>query len=171
MKKISFKITSSLDRQVRSNLQAKHKFAAERVGFIACKVAELDDDGLILLAKDYYPVADDDYIDDMSVGAMMGPAAIRKALKIAYTENMCMFHVHMHEHRGIPRFSKVDLRESAKFIPDFWNVRPKLPHGTLVLSHNAASGLCWVPESKNILPITDITVTSSPLFRIWSKFS
>jgi hypothetical protein len=169
MKKISFKITSSLDRKIRYNLQTKHKFAAERVGFIACKVAEIEGDGLVILAKDYYPVADEDYIDDLSVGAMMGPAAIRKALQIAYKENMCMFHVHMHEHRGIPRFSKIDLRESAKFIPDFWNVRPKLPHGTMVFSHNAASGLCWIPEPKNILPITDITVTGSPLSRIWGK--
>ncbi|HEY0842085.1 hypothetical protein [Methylotenera sp.] len=168
MKKISFKITSGLDRAIRSNLQTRHKFAAERVGFIACSVASLDD-GLILLAKDYYPVDDDDYIDDMSVGAMMGPAAIRKALKIAYIENMCMFHVHMHEHRGVPSFSKVDLRESSKFIPDFWNVRPKLPHGTIVLSHDLARGLCWTPNPKSIFPITDITVTGSPLSKIWRR--
>lgn len=169
MKKISFKITNQLDRAIRSNLQTKHRFAAERIGFIACKVASLDDDGLILLAKDYYSVEDEDYIDDISVGAMMGPAAIRKALKIAYIEDMCMFHVHMHDHRGIPRFSKIDLMESAKFVPDFWNVRPKLPHGTLVLSHNAASGLCWTPDKKEVLPITDITIVRSPLLKIWTR--
>lgn len=167
MRKISFKITSALTQHVRSSLQIKHKYAAERVGFLACKVAELDNHGLIILAKEFYHVADEDYIDDVSVGAMMGPAAIRKALQIAYAEDVCMFHVHMHEHRGIPSFSRVDLRESAKFIPDFWNVKPKLPHGTLVLSHNAARGLCWLPDSKNILPITDITVTGSPLSVIW----
>lgn len=169
--KILFKITDNLNRLIRTNLQTRHKFAAERVGFIACKVAEIEDGGLVILAKEYHPVADEDYIEDLSVGAMMGPDAIRKALQIAYSENMCMFHVHMHEHRGIPRFSKVDLIESAKFIPDFWNVRPKLPHGTLLLSHNAASGLCWISGSKNIMPITDITVTGSPLMRIWGKLS
>jgi hypothetical protein len=55
---------------------------------------------LVLLAEGYHPVADDDYIDDPTVGAMMGQEAIRKALKVALLQPVGMFHVHVHEHRG-----------------------------------------------------------------------
>ena len=161
--KISLKITKLLIQNIRADLSREHRFAAERVGFISCRVADLPEGGLIITANNYHPVADEDYLDDPSVGAMMGPTAIRKALQIAYTDNMCMIHVHMHEHQGIPKFSKVDLTESAKFIPDFWNVQPTLPHGTLVLSHNLAAALCWVPGIRKILPVSNITIVGSPL--------
>ncbi len=169
--KIAFKITDALLRVIRSDLKRPHAFAAERVGFIACNAAQLPEEGLIILAKEYHPVADEDYLKDWSVGAMMGPAAIRKSLQIAYSANMSMFHVHMHEHAGVPSFSRVDLKESQKFIPDFWNVQPDLPHGTLLLSHNSAIGLCWTPDKPSIVPITDITITGSPLTRFWRKVS
>ena len=169
--KIAYKITDGLVHTIRSDLNRTHRFALERVGFIACNASELANGGLLILAKEYFPVADEDYINDSTVGAMMGSAAIRKALQIAYSQDVSMFHVHMHEHRGIPSFSKVDLRESAKFIPDFWNVRPKLPHGTVVFSHNSAAGLCWLPQTRLSLPVTDITVTGSPLMRLWRKLA
>lgn len=169
--KIAFKMTDVFMQKIRADLKRPHAFAAERVGFIACNVSQLPENGLIILAKEYHSVADEDYLNDWSVGAMMGSAAIRKALQVAYSANMSMFHVHVHEHLGCPRFSRTDIRESEKFIPDFWNVQPELPHGTLLLSHNSAIGLCWIPDKPSIVPITDITVTGSPLTRFWRKAS
>ena len=152
-----------LDR-VHSDLDRRHAFAAERVGFIACKTARIDG-GLLLLGHEYMPVADEDYEDDSdpAVGAMMGAAAIRKALQHAYFNDVAMLHVHRHEHTGVPRFSPVDLRESAKFVPDFWKVRRGVPHGTLVLSRDALFGLCWDPESGKPEPIAQISIIGRPL--------
>src|ERR1700720_3721710 len=82
--KVLFKITNSLLELVTQDLVRRHDFAAERVGFLSCRVAKLKPAGLIILAHDYNPVADNDYLDDPRVGAMMGPAAIRKALQFAY---------------------------------------------------------------------------------------
>ena len=42
------------------------------VGFLACRAARLANNGLIILATEYHPVADDDYVEDPTVGAMMG---------------------------------------------------------------------------------------------------
>jgi len=165
--KIAFKMTGQLLSKIRKDLSRRHPFAAERVGFIACTVTPLPNDGWIIMANDYHPVADEDYLDEPSVGATMGPAAIRKSLQIAYSSGKSMFHVHMHEHSGRPRFSRVDICESEKFIPDFWNVQPDAPHGTLLLSHNEAIGMCWIPNHPKIWPITDITVTGSPFSRFW----
>lgn len=76
----------------------------------------------------------------------------------AYNNEASMFHVHRHEHRGKPRFSRTDLDEYPKFVPDFWNVQPQLPHGAVVLSHDKASGLAWYPSQTTPLPIDDFWV-------------
>ena len=165
--KVTFRITKGLLKKVHHDLDRKHRFTAERVGFIACKASALPDNGLLILARDYFPVEDDDYMNDPRVGAMMGSNAIRKAMQVAYSQNLSLFHVHRHEHRGLPSFSPVDLTESAKFVPDFWNVQPTLPHGTIVLSHDQLNGLCWMPGTRNVLPFTDMTVVTSPLVKIW----
>lgn len=160
--KIQFKITSQLLLEVRQDLAREHRFAAERVGFIGCRVASMGG-GLLVLAERYDPVEDDDYLDDPHVGAMMGPDAIRKALQFAYNDQISMFHVHLHGHRGRPWFSRLDLSENAKFVPDFWNVRPELPHGALVLSLDSAAGLCWMPGSPRPARITEFTVVGAPM--------
>jgi hypothetical protein len=150
--KILFRAPSVLLQRIRADLHRPHPFAAERVGFLSCRTAAAEND-LLIIAADYYPVADGDYIDDLSVGAMMGPAAIRKALQVSLTHGSGMFHIHMHEHRGIPRFSATDLRENCKFVPDFFNVSPRVPHGAVVLSYDAMAGLCWLERQSRPLAI------------------
>jgi hypothetical protein len=149
-----FRAPANLLRDVRADLQRPHRFAAERVGFLLCRAGQLGSDGLVVLAADYHAVEDDDYLDDPRVGAMMGPAAIRKAMQRAYhggAQDIGLFHVHMHEHRGLPGFSRVDLTEYMKFVPDFFNAVPLMPHGAIVLSHDLAIGLCWSKrESKPV---------------------
>jgi len=156
--KTSLRIPEQLLRTIRADLSRPHPFAGERVGFIACRAASLANDGLLLLGSCYLPVADEHYVNEPTVGAMMGSSAIRAALQYAYSEASCMFHVHQHEHMGLPRFSPVDLKGYAAFVPNFWHVRPNLPHGALVLSHNAATGLCWHPNTKQALPVNSISV-------------
>jgi hypothetical protein len=161
--KVLFKITNSLLELVTQDLVRRHDFAAERVGFLSCRVAKLKPAGLIILAHDYNPVADNDYLDDPRVGAMMGPAAIRKALQFAYDHETAMFHVHMHEHSGIPHPSKTDLEETEKFVPDFWNVRPRMPHGAIIVSRDAMSGRCWYPGRRSPIDITEVRIVGPQL--------
>lgn len=141
-----FKATSGFVSDVRQDLRRSHRFAAERVGFISVRAANAGRT-LILLAEGYHPVADDDYVDDPTVGAMMGQEAIRRALNIALLEQVGMIHVHMHAHEGRPGFSRTDRSEQLKFVPDFFKVRPQMPHGAVVLSHDHAIGRIWLsPE-------------------------
>jgi hypothetical protein len=84
-------------------------------------------------------------------------------MQFALTNDASMFHVHVHEHVGIPWFSRTDLRESRKFVPDFWNVRPNLPHGVIVLSADAAAGLCWYPGREKPISISHITAVGRPM--------
>jgi hypothetical protein len=166
--KIVFKIDRQLWRQVQQDMDRPHPFAFERVGFFSCKPAALDD-GVLLLPDDYHPVADVDYEDVRGYGAMMGPGAIRKALQIAYGANVSMVHVHRHDHRGVPAFSRTDIRENGKFVPDFFKVRPQLPHGAVVMSHDAMIGEVWEPNTLQRRPIDEVALVGRTSWFSWIK--
>jgi hypothetical protein len=157
--RIIFRTTQAFLGAVRADLARSHPFAVERVAFISACAARAGP-SLLLLAEGYHRVADADYVDDRSVGAMMGQEAIRKALEIALQRRVGMFHVHGHEHNGRPSFGRIDIREQGKFVPDFFNVRPEMPHGAIVLSHDHASGRVWLGLDQ-IAPIDEFNVFGS----------
>jgi hypothetical protein len=166
---VLFRARDDLFKAVRHDLHRRHPFAAERVGFLLCRAGSLTGDGLVILAGGYHSVEDDDYLDDPKVGAMMGPAAIRKGMQRAYNggaQDIGLFHVHMHEHRGVPGFSRVDLTESMKFVPDFFNAVPAMPHGAIVLSLDRAVGLCWRKRGNSPVAIDRFASVGAPL-RLW----
>jgi hypothetical protein len=161
--RVAFKITRTLLGNVYDDLRRRHPFAAERVGFLSCRVGALKPGGWVVLAHEFHSVADADYLRDHSVGAMMGPDAIRKALQVALSREVCMFLVHIHEHRGRPGFSGTDLRETAKFVPDFWHVRPHMVHGAVVLSIDSVAGLCWHPQAPAPICISEFSLVGAPM--------
>ncbi|CAN5544784.1 hypothetical protein BH23ACI1_BH23ACI1_26900 [soil metagenome] len=59
--------------------------------------------------------------------------------------------------------STVDLA-----IPNFWHVRPELPHGGLILSEDNAMGIVWVPHQTEVFQISKFTVVGGHLQR-WSE--
>jgi hypothetical protein len=154
--KIIFRATQAFVRAAHGDLARPHQFAAERVAFITVRGA-LAGRSLLLLAEGYHPVADEDYVDDPRVGAMMGQEAIRKALDLALLQEVGVMHVHEHGHRGRPGFSGIDLSEQLRFVPDFFGVRPELPHGAIVLSHDRGAGRVWL-EPDRIEPIAEFNV-------------
>lgn len=164
--KVRLKITSALLTTIRTDLRRPHPFAHERVGFISAGLSTVGDD-VLALAREYRTVRDDEYLRDLSVGAMMGPEAIRRALQWAMQDGVALFHVHTHGGRGIPGFSEIDLRENAKFVPDFFKVAPQCVHGAIVLSDTAAHGQVWFARSQPHQFIAAFTEIGVPL-RKWS---
>ena len=140
---IRFKITSALLKTIRDDLNRPHPYAHERVGFISAGLAAAHDE-LLILARSYEPLRDDEYLRDTRVGAMMGEQAIRRARQAAMDNRTAVFHVHTHGGSGIPGFSGVDDRENARFVPNFVSVAPQSVHGAIVLSNTAAFGQVWV---------------------------
>jgi hypothetical protein len=163
---LRFKITTALLATIRIDLRRQHPFAHERVGFISAGLSAVGRD-VFILARSYRPVADEDYLRDASVGAMMGPEAIRKALQWAMQDGHALFHVHTHGGRGVPGFSGIDVRENAKFVPDFCKVAPQCVHGAIVLSDNAARGQVWLNRKRPHTFIAQFTEVGAPL-RTWS---
>jgi len=164
--KVHFRTTGGLLSVARDDLRRPHAYAAERVGFVLCGAAWMGRD-IVLLARDYAPVADEDYIRDSTVGAMMGPSAIRKAMQAAYATRSALLHVHMHDHKGWPDFSSVDIRETARFVPSFFNVAPHLPHGALLLSRDHGRGRVWLGPDDCAHELFSFTWPGRPKRGFW----
>jgi hypothetical protein len=144
--KTLFRATTDFMTHVRRDLERPHVFAHERVGFIAVR-ATLGYEHLVLLAEQYYSVEDRDYVPDSTVGALIGQEALRKALEIALLRSVGMFHVHAHFFPGRLWFSRTDLQEQTRFVPDFFSVSENMPHGALVLNHTGAAGRVWLSRT------------------------
>lgn len=162
--KARFKITRALLDAIRTDLRRPHAFAHERVGFIAAGLAAAHDE-LLIFAREYRPVRDEEYLPDPGVGAMMSADAIRRARQWAMDDRVAIFHVHSHGGRGIPGFSGVDTRENARFIPNFVSVAPEAIHGAIVLSDTAAFGRVWRLGASDTLIITTFNVIGMPIDR------
>jgi hypothetical protein len=154
-----FRATSLFMSDVRKDLMRPHAFAHERVGFITVRAAT-GAESLVILAENYYPVADEDYLRDSTVGAMIGQEALRKALEIALLQRAGVFHVHMHGLSQRLWFSGTDLREQVKFVPDFFNVCSNMPHGAIVLNSKTAAGRVW-RAAGNVSNIDEFDVTGA----------
>ena len=135
----TFRLSSSLLSDARYDLRRPHAVAHERMGFFYCRAASLTN-GMLILAEGYEPVAEENYVADRSVGARMNSAAIRAAMQRALTTRCSIFHVHLHDWLGTPTASSTDRREARKFVPDFFNVSPTMPHGTVILSGDSLTG-------------------------------
>src|SRR3546814_18331608 len=87
----------------------------------------MDNGDVALLAREYQPVADEDYVPNPRVGAMIGPDAMRNGLQFAYMSRSALVHLHTHGGTGRPEFSGVDLDDGKNFATSFFNVVPHLP--------------------------------------------
>lgn len=160
--KIHLKLPTPLEKRLRSDLGRPHAHAAERVGFVTARFGWAGNE-LLILAHGYQSIPDWKYEVDGTVGARISSAAFRTALETSLTENVGMFHVHLHGHRGLPRPSAVDWSEWARFVPNFWHVRPNLPHGALLLSADAIACWCWYPGRAQPDLVSRISVIGAGL--------
>lgn len=162
--KAELRISGKLLDGIRADLRRLHPIAHERVGFLTCGISPLDRE-LQLFAREYRPVEDGDYLQDPTVGAMVGPDGMRKALQMAYGRKSALFHLHTHGGKGVPGFSGIDLRESARFVPSFFNVIPTMPHGVIVLSNDSARGLLWLGQSQRPIEVSGFCRVGIPTAR------
>lgn len=161
--KIELRIPTPMLSDILRDLRRPHEFAAERVGFVFFHCGWSAKSTLLLLAAQYQSVSNTDYIDDSRFGALIGSGAFRSLFETLMSTGCGALHTHIHEHRGQPAPSSTDLRESSRFVPDFFHANPARPHGTLILSQNSASGRVWLPGRLKVRPIHSIKVVGRPV--------
>lgn len=161
---IKIKLTGSLHTEILRDLERKHPFAAERVGFVTGRMGTLADGKLILLTG-YRSIPDDQYVKDRSVGARIGSEAITWAMQAAYhgrAKHEGVFHIHLHGHRGPTGMSGVDSREIPPMIPGFQSVGRDAAHGIIIFSLNHGSAWVWLPGQQESIEAASMAVIGAP---------
>ena len=141
------RLPRSLFESIKDDLSRPHPIAAERVGFLYCRTSH---HGMISLAYAYIPVKDENYEADLTVGSCINSNAIREAMQRAIDFDDGVFHVHLHEHHGFPRFSGTDIQTLRKLVPSFRVVSLSNTHGGLVLSKESGSMVALKPDSRSL---------------------
>lgn len=157
------RIPRQLCLDMRTDLVRPHRFAAERVGF-ARVVPGTIRDGSLLLLQSYWPVPDEQYVDDPHVGARINGTAIRNAMQdvLNGASHHGLLHVHMHPKRGPTRLSRTDSAEIPKLVQSFRNVDARVPHGLLILTPDHACSLVLAPGTNEYAQMK-ITIVGFPM--------
>jgi hypothetical protein len=150
-------MTRRLCESALERLRRPHNFAAERVSF-AYGRRGVTKDGEVIVISEIADVDDADYDDDPTVGARINSMAIHKALQRALDLKAAAFHVHIHEHRGTPWFSRVDLRELPDVVRPFGVLVPDQPFGLLLFSDDDCIGLVWHRGEKRPTALRDVAI-------------
>jgi hypothetical protein len=145
---LEIKIPIKLFENMTEDLLRPHEFAFERMGFLFCKSTT---DRSILFPYEYLSIDDENYIPDELVGARVNSIPLRKILQEALTNQVCVIHVHIHNHRGKPFFSTTDLDFLSEIVPPLRGVCPHMHHGAIVLSKDNFSGKIYHPDCGWVL--------------------
>lgn len=159
---IKLRMTRAFWDELQADLRRPHAFAAERVAFAFGRRGVAPDGDVIVLSM-FASIDDADYEDDPYVGARIGAQAIHKGLKQAALLRAAAFHVHAHAHKGMPWFSRTDLRELPPVVEPFRHIVHGQPRGLLLLSNDDCSGLVWCSSSNQPSAISDVTIVGAPM--------
>ncbi|MGH2666197.1 HesA/MoeB/ThiF family protein [Flavobacterium sp.] len=168
---IKFRIPEHLHGKMLLDLERSHPFAFERVGFLFAKTVNLSSGVTLIIATDYQPVNDEDYIEDYSVGAKINSTAIRKSMQATFDQSCGCFHVHLHNHSGKPYPSSTDEKSLPAVVKSFENIAPKHANGFLILSKNAFYSSIKIEASDNLLEADLISVVGKPFILQYSNKS
>jgi hypothetical protein len=161
--KVEIRIPSTIRAEAMKDLARPHRFAFERVGFLATRTTLLGPDHHLVLVTGYHPVPDEHYIDDDSVGACIGGDAIRAAMQRVIDEGNGQLHVHLHDHTGPTGPSSTDRKGLPPVVRSLATVGPSQASGYFILSSDSAWAELRVPGVAEPVPATKITSVGFPL--------
>jgi len=164
--KTHLKLTGLLFAEMVQDLSRPHPFAAERVGFAFGRIGSLTDEDRLILLTRYHSIPDDQYMDDVTVGARIGPDAMTWAMQAVYhgrSSHEGIFHIHVHGHQGEPSMSSTDRRETPSLMPGFQSVGRDSAHGMIILSLDHCSASVWFPSQPEPEPVASTSVIGVPV--------
>ena len=147
---------------MKADLRRPHAFAAERVGFLFVGGGNAEGGEVLAIGAEYRSVADDHYVEDWRSGARINGDAIRAAMQHVLDTGRGAFHVHLHDHPGVPGFSGMDRDEQPRLVRSLRNVGRDVPHGMLVLSDDSAAAWVWLPGEEVPIVPGQITIVGYP---------
>lgn len=151
---------------MKADLLRPHAFAAERVGFLFVGSGKAEGGEVLAIGAEYRSVADDHYVEDTRSGARISGNAIRMAMQHVLDTGHGAFHVHLHDHPGVPGFSGMDRDEQPRLVRSLRNVGRDVPHGMLVLSDDSAAAWVWLPGQDIPVVPDQIAIVGYPALLI-----
>lgn len=155
------KITRSLLQKALLDLERRHPFALERVGFFSCRSTS-GPNGPILLAHDYHPVPDGHYLEDESCGARIGEIPIHAAMQRSLDSGSAQLWIHTHGRNWSTFPSPLDAREGPNVVRSLANLNQGLPHGWAVVSEREISGQIHLSKSA-LVELSRMSVVGWPM--------
>ncbi len=162
-KQIIIRIPVPLCEIIKTDLDRPHQHAFERVGFVTGKSKQIDSTTELICLSEYFPVADENYLKDDSVGARINSDAIREAMQLAMDNKCSIFHIHKHFGWGTPGFSTTDLKELPSIAQAMVNANPNSTHGVLLLSDDNANAVLRMNKHIGNITPSKITIVGHPL--------
>jgi molybdopterin/thiamine biosynthesis adenylyltransferase len=160
-----FKITRPLLEKALLDLERRHPFALERVGFFSCR-STAGPNGPILFAYDYHPVPDGQYLEDECCGARIGEIPIQAAMQRSLDMSSTQLWVHTHGRNWSTFPSPLDAREGPNVVRSLANLNQKLPHGWAVISNREISGQICLSKSE-LVDLGRMNVVGWPMSIGW----
>lgn len=163
---VEVRLTRPLYETIQEDLARPHPFAGERVGFAYGRLANVGGKTPLVLLYRYVPVPDEHYIEKPGFAACIGGDAIRATRQeIRNHSGTCegAFHVHVHNHKGEPRFSRPDLIGLPPLIPGFARPAKDAAHGLLLLSADHGIAWVWLPGMAEPCTTSRIVVVGAPV--------
>ncbi len=143
------------------DLERRHPFAGERLGFFSFRQS-IHAQTPILLCHEYHSIPDEQYVVDWTCGGRINGEAIRAAMGRAYREQSGQLWVHTHGRQGDPMGSHQDLLDGPKVAQSVLNAQPKALQGWAVISEEGIFGEARGADDS-VLPLTDLTVVGWPM--------
>lgn len=161
---IIIRIPQNILNQIINDLKRPHEFANERIGFIASRHKILKTGTIIVFISEYFPISDDQYLDDPEVGARINSNAIREGLQRIIDKKIGCFHVHYHSFsRSIPEFSDTDLIDNPEIIKSFGYADKSQVHGMIVIGKNGLNALVKLPGKDSLMQVAKIVGIGYPM--------
>jgi hypothetical protein len=159
------RLLNSLYECALADLQRPHPFASERVGFLFARMGTAGDATHLIFLLEYVPVPDDQYLPttDLEIGAEISSVAIRDTMQRVMSTGEGVFHAHLHEHLGLPRFSRIDMKDLPLLVRSFQHASPASAHGGILFSKDDCMSAVWLPGQSDPLTAEKITVVGYPL--------
>jgi hypothetical protein len=161
--KVEIRIPGALYQEAVEDLRRPHPHAYERVGFFSSAVKLLNPQHCLVLLRHYHSVPDEHYLEDPTIGALIGVEAITEAMQRTLNEVSGQFHVHIHEHYGEPGPSLDDIKGLPPVVRSLASTSPQQASGYLIFSNDLAWSEVIVPGQTEPHLATKISVVGFPM--------
>lgn len=139
----------------------------ESAGAIIARAGQ-GQEGLRFVVTDILVSDARDYDDRSDVRAVLKPAFVARALKLARNLEASLFLVHTHPFQAWPDFSAVDESGEAVIAPTIYGRAPAGPHGSIVLGSSGFAARV-IDCHGHVLESIDIVAEAAAKVRVHSR--